>query len=645
MSKHYMPTAGPGLVYSEVEQTPTESIGAIRATDHIIHAKGDGDYKVSVLGMVVLIILLLAVGIFIIVLIDIIRDKNEHSGKGFDPLQCIVIKKLPYNMNKNATCYRFKKDHLWEAANLPALVASGIDMDLYCQRHRIGFTNQHANGLLVWGTQGVSGPDAPYAGSIRLHNCNFIGTTFIYPNTAYAMTVETGGTLELDHTTVANFSFAINNYNGLLISDNLNCTAYNIEDSADRLAAYNAEELSFFPMSVCFFLFGGGKTVLKRTAVHYDKLSAGGESTPGAILNAALVLSHTADPCEDLLCNPGILEIDGFTFEADAGIIDLRSRGAIMRNIMGKITPDLAAPNQLGMLIGCGSNQEAIVEGVVLDMTEAGYASGGIRVFGTTGVQVDRAIVFGQALAGWDFLNEVPYFGQHGLFDVAVFDDTPYTLGAWFSNFDLNATDETYAITVGNAAISVLPEFEDECNPNIDARFSDGIVNGGAVGLLVGTHAGQQVVSERVKFSHSTAGAYVKTGAAITTFRECSFFHHCAGITTEVTAGDIFSHQDHFSHNSNNIDDAGTTVVQLEDIAGANTNVTCTVPLFLDACEIILLGLTAENYTETAAQYGQVPPTMNVPVQGSLLDDIQRRMDTVIAANTFAVSRKRSVKN
>lgn len=638
MSKHYMPA----LVYDE--HTPTEQIGGIRTTDHIIKERGDGDYKVSVIGTVGLIVLLLAIGIFIIVLIDIIRDKHEHSGQGFDPVDCIVIKTLPYNMDKNATCYRFKKDLQWDASGVPALVASGIDMDLYCQRHRLTVTDQNGQGLLVWGTQGVSGPDAPYPGSIRLHNCNFVAPTFLYRNTAYAMTVETGGTLDLQDTVVTNFSFAINNYNGLLISEKLNCTGYNIEDSADRTAAFDADALSFFPMSACFYLFGGGKTILKTSLFHYDKLSAGGETAGGAILNAGIVMSHTADPCEDLLCQPGTLEVDGVVFEADAGIIDLRSRGSIMKNIVGKVTADLAAPNQVGMLIGCGSTEEALVDGVVLDMTDAGYASGGIRVFGTTGIQVKNAIVYGQALPGWDFLNSVPYFGQHGLFDVALFDDTPYTLGAWFSDFNVNATDGTYAITVGNAAITILPDFVD-CNPNIDARFSDGVVNGGAVGLLVGTNAGQQVVTERVKFSHSTGGAYVKTGAAITTFRESSFFHHCAGITTEVTAGDVFSHQDHFSHNSNNIDDVGTAVIQLEDIAGANTNATCSLPLFLDACEIIILGLTVDNYTETAAQYGQVPPVMNVPIEGSLLDDIQRRMDAVIAANTFVTSRKRSMKN
>jgi len=512
-----------------------------------------------------------------------------------EPCDCRRIRNsnLPYTVDKDGECYVFAHDLVWSQNNTPAITVLSTNNRIYGNRHSLTLAEQQGQGILVVGTLGIFGPDAPKAGGVELMDMMVRGAEMLYPFTAYGIGVETGGTLRLTNVFVHNINVGVQVFNADADVGNLNCT-YDLDANAPkRLAAYAEDLLVPGVGGFCLWSEGSTQTTTEGMRVHVSKGVKA--PSPAGPLNTYGIF-HFHNPLPNMrTSNPGALRVTDFASLADGGIIALRARSLLLNGVDIEMLDDPYVANVGGLAMGCGNNTNGIAERITIDAENAVPAAYPMLVVASGALLVRDFQIAGRADPGVTYVDDYlpPHIVHPGLLTVDLFDNSYNVTGVRFENGRLTALNgRTYAIAIANDALTFPPvslQDDDGCNRQFAIELHKVQTWGGAAGLVAGTSLGRYLRVTDSTFAGAAYGAYINDYADSILMERCAFVKNCVGLALADDAGEVMVRDSLYSKNSIHRS-LGNPLIESGQLDGIETEVECSLPEIYDTCPQLIIG-------------------------------------------------------
>jgi len=518
--------------------------------------------------------------------------------------ECINLTQsmIPYTAAANNQCIRLAENIAWNApvgGNQYAITWVGRAGRLFGNGYNVsvdglGFLSGQQYGALL--ARGNYNQDQGFPGSeLYVEDFHVQAPGQIFASTNIMIHGRWGATLELDHVTVRNASYAVRCTACKLNAAHINVTAVLWQQDPNLPAYQGAGLISPFEFSMGVRCFGAVDCILYD--IHYHATvndTAGDYRTQIRPMQSFGIQCLHNQNVNSVGWTSGNCQLDTFTVTAHIGVDILRSRGTIVRNgnivqlgftqsaynytVSGPLTNPSNYPmgKQYGLNLGCGNVSNVIVEDVNIDArgVTATAPNFGMRVATTLGIIVNRVTIMGVApRATWPLRNtpNTPLWAfntteQAALFTIQPLPETFYQKPITVNQLTINVLDSTsYGISVLNYDIVNSAWVPPGLNriKNATLMLTNSAIDGGAVGVLLGSGAVQLVTMRNVDVHGSYYAIYLYNGSKNFYASNCVFAQTCEAL--------------HIANGARNVAVSGGAMlensVHVQDLSGVNVQI------------------------------------------------------------------------
>jgi len=554
--------------------------------------------------------------------------------------ECINLTQsmIPYTATANNVCLRLAENIVWNAnvsSNYFAITWVGRAGRLYGNGYNVsvnglGFLTvpaQQFGALLVRGNynadQGLPGAE------LYVEDFHVQAPEQIFASTNLMIHARFGATLDLNRITVRNASYGVRCTACKMNAAHVNVTAVLWQQDPNIPAYQAANTISPFELSMGVRCFGAVDCILYD--IHYH---ATVNDTAGDYRTQIMPMQSFGIQClhnqnlGTVGWSPGNCQLDTFTVTAHIGVDILRSKGTIVRNgditvlgftqskfnytargpIIGPGAMDSNYPmgKQYGLNLGCGNVSNVIVDSVNIDSrgVTATAPNFGMRVATTLGIIINRITIMGVApRATWPLRNvpnqpawSLNITEQAALFTIQPLPETFYQKPIMVNQLTLNVLDSTsYGISVLNYDIVNSAWVPPGLNriKNATLMLTNSAIDGGAVGVLLGSGSTQLVTMRNVDIHGSYYGMYAYNGSKNVFMNDCVIAQTCEAIHVEPSARNVAAAGGALMDNSINVQDlSGVDVVISSSVTQLTpTGAVCTsAPFIYDSSQYLAPG-------------------------------------------------------